>query len=260
MASIKIEFPADDKKAAAIFSEALAKLAGIGSKLQEYEYDGHAYAPAKKEEEEVTHIIETDTISGETLPHEIVRENGGREYIDAPNPSLFDGGKSADTAVTETAPSSDIAGGAASLKVDAAGVPFNSDFCAEAKDPFYGSGKRLGFWKKRRGVSDEAYDSWHAQEMAKSAAVSSGIPVNPATAFAAQGVQPAAPAPQNIPQDAGQFMGWVSEQQARGALTQDMINAAWQEAGIGMQDIFNADPAIVARNIAAVYNVLVGKL
>ena len=56
---------------------------------------------------------------------------------------------------------------------------------------------------------------------------------------------------------AGDFMAWVSEKQTAGRLSQPVIDAAYQQLGIRVQDLFppTADAAI-ANNIAALYNYL----
>lgn len=209
MSTIKIEFPAEDKVAAAAFSTALATIAG-------------------------DQIVAVPTV---------------QEHEEEP-------GKSAGPADAETAQTTGTAGNDAPR--DIKGVPFDSNFCGQAKEPYYGSGTRVGQWKKRKGVSDADYDAWYAEELAKlapPAGQQEEAPVNTAGAFA-----PAPPAASNVPQDTGSFMGWVSEKQAAGALTQDQVNSAWAEAGVEMGDLFNKAPEEVAANIKKVYDVLVAKV
>jgi len=244
MSTIKIEFPAEDKVAAAAFSTALATIAGAVPAVQEHTHQQEAEA----------------------------------ETTGAAAPSLFDKqqeqeeepGKSAEPAATETTQTTGTAEAAASAGNDAPrdtkGVPFDSHFCGQAKEPYYGSGKRAGQWKKRKGVDDGAYDAWYADELAKIDEFSDEeeTPVNTAGAFApapaAGAATPPPPAASDAPKDTGSFMGWVSEKQAAGALTQEQVNAAWAEAGVEMGDLFNKAPEEVATNIKKVYDVLVAKV
>lgn len=249
MSTIKIEFPAEDKVAAAAFSTALATIAG-------------------------DQIVAVPAVQEHAHPQEAEAETTG-----AAAPSLFDEqqeqeeepGKSAEPAATETTQTTDTAEAAASAGNDAPrdtkGVPFDSHFCGQAKEPYYGSGKRAGQWKKRKGVDDAAYDTWYAEELAKlapPAGQQEDAPVNTAGAFAptpaAGSATPPPPAASDAPKDTGSFMGWVSEKQAAGALTQDQVNAAWAEAGVEMADLFNKAPEEVAANIKKVYDVLAAKV
>lgn len=208
--TIKIEFPAGDKLAARVFSDALAALAE-GKRPQ-------ATAPAPDETATAPAPDETE----QAAPPPAEAEQAAPPPADAPR--------------------------------DTKGVPFNADYCAQAQDPYYGKGKRMGQWKKKRGVDDADYDAWYADELA-ALAPADGIDdtVNTATAFGA-------PAPQDAPQDVGSFMGWVSEKQAAGVLTQDQINAAWGEAGVNMADLFNSTPEETAASIAKVYGILAAQV
>lgn len=238
MSMIKIEFPAEDKVAAAAFSTALATIAGTVPAVQE-------------------HTDQQDAPGASTT----AVDDSEQEHEEEP-------GKSAELAATETTQTTGTAEAAASAGNDAPrdtkGVPFDSNFCGQAKDPYYGSGKRAGQWKKRKGVDDGAYDSWYAGQLAKIDEFSDEEeqPVNTAGAFApATGAaSPPPPAASNAPQDTGSFMGWVSEKQASGALTQEQVNAAWTEAGVEIGDLFNKAPEEVAANIKKVYDVLVAKV
>jgi len=234
MSTIKIEFPAEDKVAAAAFSTALATIAG----------DQIVAVPAVQEH---THQQEAEAEA---------------ETTGAPAPSLFD-----EQQEQEEEPGKSAASAGNDAPRDTKGVPFDSNFCGQAKDPYYGSGKRAGQWKKRKGVDDAAYDTWYAKELAKlapPAGQQEEAPVNTAGAFAppaaAGTATPPPPAASNAPQDTGSFMGWVSEKQAAGSLTQEQVNAAWAEAGVEMGDLFNKAPEEVAANIKKVYDVLVAKV
>jgi len=141
--------------------------------------------------------------------------------------------------------------------LDLKGVAFDPEYCGTAKDPFYGAGARQGQWKKRRGLSDDAYDEWYAAELGKPGAGDAEAaqePINTAGAFGA----PASPSPAPAaPTETGEFMGWVSEKQAAGVLTQDQINQAWAAAGVDMGDLFGKPPEVIAANIKKVYDILV---
>lgn len=139
-------------------------------------------------------------------------------------------------------------------RVDEKGVPFNVEFCAEAAKPFYGSGKTKGQWKKKRGVTDAAYNDWYAAALAAVPATEPG-PVDTAAAFSQQD-QGAAP----VPTDIGGLMAWVSEMQAAERLASDDINAVYAELGLTFPaDVFPSDvntPDVIAPRIADLYCLL----
>lgn len=149
---------------------------------------------------------------------------------------------------------------------DQHGVAFNVHYCGEAQDPFYSSGKRSGQWKKKRGVSDKDYDDWYAEELAELRGGNQAAdedshqpgPVNTAGAFASgQTEQPNQAA---APQDTGEFMGWVSEKQAGGLITQDDIQHAYNQAGVQVTDLFPPnDPQTIAGRIRQLYDLLAPK-
>lgn len=149
-------------------------------------------------------------------------------------------------------------------EVDTKGVAKDPAFCANAKDPFYATGKRAGQWKKRQGVADDAYDIWYEDQLE---AVSGGLrddaapdeevtpPVDAAAAFAPS-TQQAAPVDPDVPKDCGTFMGWVAKMQASGAITQAQVGEAYDTAGFEVADLFDPDAAAVARNVATLYGIL----
>lgn len=150
------------------------------------------------------------------------------------------------------------AGAGDASKVDCKGVAFDPNFCGVASDPFYGSGKREGQWKKKRGLSEEEYDEWYAGQLAaapqKEAPPSDPAPVNPGAAFAGQRNNPPV---NNGPQDTGAFMGWISEKQTAGLLTQDDVQAAYAQAGVQVTDLFPPnDGAAIAEKLGALYGIL----
>lgn len=179
---------------------------------------------------------------------------GGPGFVD-------DGGEEEDGGTSTGA-----AAATGSAKLDTKGVPFDANFCANAADPFYGSGQRAGQWKKRKGVADEAYDAWYEerlQDLAPAGTVTvntgdeGGQPLaNTAGAFGAAGNTAAATTGAKAPTNAGEFMAWVSEKQAAQRLTQPNIAAAYQFAGLQIADLFGADAAVVARNVSSLYSIL----
>lgn len=167
----------------------------------------------------------------------------------APTVTGQDGGPSA--------PTSDAAGDVSS--VDCKGVPFDPEYCGVATDPFYSSGKREGQWKKKRGISEDEYDEWYARQLPPAEAE----PRDPASSAAA--FTPAQPPAQSAaqptgPQETGAFMGWISEKQTAGLLTQDDVQAAYSQAGVQVTDLFPPNaPAAVAEKLQALYGILAQK-
>jgi hypothetical protein len=144
------------------------------------------------------------------------------------------------------------------VRRDPKGVAYDPEYCGSAKDPFYGSGTRAGQWKKRRGLDDSTYDAWYAERLA-TLGPSEEQPgsVDTSAAFS-EAPPPAAETWQ--PQNVGEFMGWVSEQQAAGNLGQETINAAWMEAGIGIADLYGQSEEAIQTNVARIYAVLNSKV
>ena len=153
------------------------------------------------------------------------------------------------------------AGDETAVRKDTKGVIFDPEFCGEATEPFYGSGKRGGQWKKKRGaVTEEAYDEWYAAQVARIAAgndAGDDKPIDTSGAFGGGDDQLAG---DPAPEDCGAFMGWVSAKQAAGLLTQDDIGAAYSQAGVQVTDLFPPnDEATVKQNVAELYDILVVK-
>lgn len=155
------------------------------------------------------------------------------------------------------------AGGVSDGPLDENKVPFNDQFCGKATVPFYGSGKKKGQWKKRQGVDEAAYDNWYAAALKAvkaaaptktSAAEASSDSNLAAAAFGARGNQHQQQATGgHIPQDAGQLMKWVSEQQAAGNINQQQVTDAYRALNLPFDAIMN--PAYpIAQNCAAIYN------
>lgn len=150
-------------------------------------------------------------------------------------------------------------------QVDEKGVPFNAELCGKAAIPFYGSGKKKGQWKKRQGVDEDAYDEWYAEALL--GARIEEDPEDQATETTSDssvaanffGEQQTAAAGEDVPQDAGQLMKWVSEQQAAGNITQQQVTDAYTALQLPFDAVMN--PAYpVADNCAAIYNHLKGQI
>lgn len=138
---------------------------------------------------------------------------------------------------------------------DMKGVAFDEAYCANAAEPFYGSGKEKGQWKAKRGLAAGVYESWYMARLVNDVADADTPPtVQTGAAFGAPVVSSlAAPAPRS----AGEFMAWVAEKQTAGKLAQDVINTAYVSLGVRVQDLFPPTPEnIVANNIGALYREL----
>ena len=145
-------------------------------------------------------------------------------------------------------------------KVDTKGVPYHPDFCGKAAKPFYASGARGGQWKKRQGVDDEDYDAWYAAELATISGSTGDTEstVNTGDAFGA-GCGEQGHATPVVPHDAGALMAWVSEMQGADRLNQGQVNAAYEQAGFGMQKIFPSPEntsEIIAERVGLLHSIL----
>lgn len=150
--------------------------------------------------------------------------------------------------------------GATGAKLDLHGVPFDADYCANAVDPYYKTGKNAGQWKKKKGVDQDEYDDWYASVKpaagASTSATAEDAPIDTTAAFSGQPQQ--APANTGAPADAGAFMVWVSEMTTAGHFTQADVTAAYGVVGIGAADIFQGANAV--QNIASLHGVLSAKV
>lgn len=141
---------------------------------------------------------------------------------------------------------------------DMKGVPFNPITCGESKEPFYGTGKRSGQWKKKRGVDQDVYDKWYEEALAAAtlAEPMDDQPADTAAAFdaAPPPPPPAEPAAECEFKDAGGLFGWIAEQQAAGNMPQERIDAAYAATGVNMQDLFPpANPDAIAAAVAKLH-------
>lgn len=258
---IKIEFPADRPDIALAMAKALHR---IGK-------EGGATSQADDLAEETTPVKSTVAESTESPQAETEAENTGTAQA-AKTDSKDHSTSDAPASLFDRAPAVEIPD-----DVDTNGVAFNAELCGKAKEPFYGSGKRKGQWKKRKGVDDAAYDAWYAGELGNgstgtTASLSAGAQpaigaattlttsesasVNTGAAFGTAETQ-ATPTTEGVPTDCGTFMGWVSAKQAAGLLTQEEIGAAYSQAGVQVTSLFPPNDAqTVAGHIAAVHGIL----
>ena len=152
-------------------------------------------------------------------------------------------------------------------KRDEKGVAFNGEFCSKAAIPFYGSGKKKGHWTTRQGVDEGAYDDWYADELFSGKIEDSGqeqanettSDSNVATNTFGNNTAANTQTDEATPQDAGQLMKWVSEQQAASNITQQQVTDAYTALQLPFDAVMN--PAYpVADNCAAIYNHLKGQI
>ena len=187
-------------------------------------------------------------------------------------------------ATLQTAGSANAAlAGNATDNLDEKGVGFNAAYCSQAKVPFNQTGKKKGQWKRRQGVAEEAYDAWHAASVLAAPASIIGeeridetadvTDINTAGAFTngeqqintagafqngeqinnGQNHQPQEQGAKTFA-DAGEFMQWLSEQQAANLITSGDIDSAYAATSSSMGDLF--DPSKAADAVVAVYNFL----
>lgn len=177
--------------------------------------------------------------------------------FDDPTETLYDniqrlaGGKPEATSNAEDEP----AASDESTEVDEKGVAFNREFCAKAAQPFYGSGKKKGQWKKRQGVDEDAYDEWYAGELLADKIEDAPQTNHAANTFGKKQEQPQSDAPQSL----GDLMTWVSEQQTAGRLEINDLNSAYADLRLPMDALINPEHP-VQDNIAAVHKYLSERL
>lgn len=141
--------------------------------------------------------------------------------------------------------------GNATDNLDEFGVGFNPAYCSKAAVPFNQTGRKKGQWKRRQGVDENAYDAWHAESRAAiTAEPVAEQQIDTAAAFQNGEQQQSEQGPPTF-KDGGEFLGWVSEQQAAELLTQQNVNDAYVATGNELGDLFN--PAKAESVIAAVY-------
>jgi len=137
-------------------------------------------------------------------------------------------------------------------QVDTAnGVPYNAEFCSSGRT-MYSSGKNLCQWVKKKGLPQEAYDAWYAEELAKlkPRTVEEDEPVIDAVSvFAATPVEPAPTIT-----DGNSLMLWVSQQQALGALSDTAFNEALKQLNIQPLQLLTDASGELARQIYGILN------
>lgn len=151
------------------------------------------------------------------------------------------------------------------VETDAYGVAFDPEYCAKSDKPYYTTGPREGQWKKKRGLANDVYDTWHAEAKlkAQSAAPLPPAPEPPNVEAAFKG-EPAAPPPAtvteavaaDVPTDAGSLMAWVAEMQTAQRLTQGDVDTAYATSGVTPGDLFSGAEGAVS----ALYNALTASL
>lgn len=221
----------------------LALAAAIGAALLEYGKGEHAGG------------VPDDTTPGEAEAIEVMRE-AASEYLANGTVAVKSGDApfAAETPTTTTqGTSADAAGAYDPEPLDEKLVQFNGQFCGKAEKPFYASGKRKGQWKKRQGVDEAEYDGWYASALANvTPAVEEHQGVDTSAEFGG-GQQQQKSEPKTFA-NAGEFMAWVSENQAAKTLTQADVDSAYKIANVAIPDLFNE--ATAGDAIAAVYTVL----
>lgn len=235
--TIKFEFPADRKDIALAISKALAEIAGEDGAI----------------------VVRKNTAAGATMSASEV--TAATLEDDAPE-------KGEPSTATQGADGAHGATGTDDGRVDAKGVPFDKDYCANAAKPFYTSGKNKGQWKKRggeNGPTEAEYDAWYRDELIKVTGTAS-TPANDEPAFdAGQAWKPAAQeaaheVKQAVPSNPGEFFAWVSEMQTAGHIVQADIDAAYPANNMDPGMLWGADPATQAAMVAALHKTLSAKV
>lgn len=240
---IKIEFPADRPDIAEAMSAALADIAkGNYTVLRKDTPEKTAEVAPSVQEEPPTGAETEEAPKSESL---------FESTADAFTPSQPEETEAEPTGTAPTAEPDLSAPSTSGAPVDTKGVAFDANYCGQAKDPYYATGKRSGQWKKRKGVDDADYDAWYSSQLGDSAPAPE---VNTSAAFGAPAEQPEVT---TAPTTTGEFMGWVSELQAAGRLTQEHVNQAYAANGLGINALFppNTEEQIAA-NIAKLYEAL----
>ncbi len=221
---IKIEFPANNKKLAGVLGRALSEYSESGNTRKD-----DFGATITERENEGDAVNNTSELESEV--EQALKDKAGVEGFSA-NPDS---------------------------RVDNNGVSFNAEFCGEAKEPFYASGKNKGQWKKRKGVEEIDYNQWYLD-------VSKIIDTKPDTrqtdtldTSGAFGGQKQATEDKQVPKDCGEFMGWVSAQQAAGHLNQHDITDAYAKLKLQVTDLFPPnDSATVGERVRNLHAMLGG--
>lgn len=230
----KIEFPAERTDIALAIGQALVAI-GKGEAL----VNSPAASTAPKSADTAT------ASAGET-----VKTTAADTATDQDNQAANDSAPA--HGATDQAGSADTNAPAGAGPKDEKGVTKDDKYCASAKDPFYGSGKKKGQWKKRQGVDEAEYDAWYAEQLA-------AVETEPApeaefdTSNAFGGAQTNNP-DSDMPQNGEDFMVWLAEKKTAGKITEEMVDEAWQSTGVQVGFIFTG--SLIKENIAAMYYTL----
>ncbi len=249
---ITIEFPADRTDIAIAFGKALLEIGGT-------EHKGAVVTgitQATESTDAVEALLQSDCVEIATQAEVDAGTDSDDGAIET-TPSLF-GSPLAVAASQQGEPEVATVVIEGRTDVDANGIAKDDRYCATAKQPFYSSGKRKGQWKKRQGVSDEAYDAWYASQLEPGAAQTT-VDEQPVATAGAFGAVPAQQTPtEPVPKTAGEFFGWCAAQQTSGAFTSENVGEAYVAANVDPSVLFTAPPEAQAEQIAKVYEILTG--
>ena len=245
---LEIKFPAENKPLAAAIGRALVEYGAGERKVGMAVELGMPYSAAAAE-------LEPEDLVFTGTP--IVESDDAAE--EAANLAAFKAEQEDEAGKSAASTAQLGAGDAQGVKVDRHGVPFDGAMCGKAAEPFYGSGKKSGQWKKKVGVDQADYDAWYAAERAKVDAATAAESASTEAFDTSQAFgQQAAVEPSAAPKTPGDFMGWASEQTTAGHFTQADITQAYASAGVDNIALFN--PATAEDAIAKVYAVLITKV
>ena len=216
--TIKIEFPAENVKLAALFGEMLTKYAAevtvYDEKPQERKKEPTPSQKAFAPKEPTPSIFEKPAPVEEPEP-EI-------EVIKDPEPTV---------------------------KTDAHGVVFDEKYCSDTQVK---SGKNKGQWKPSDEVSPAEFRRWYAAQLpeqteevkpvkrARKTVSESGRKVGPVSPPVGQ---PEIVREEKVPTDCAELMAWISDRQALGYLTHEDFQNACTQFKLTVRDLFPPVPA-----------------
>ena len=120
---------------------------------------------------------------------------------------------------------------------DPKGVPKNDQFCATAQDPYYKAGNpRADQWKRKTGVTQEAYDEWYAAELLL--VPNPNGPGPQTNTIDTQAALTGNPSSNEPPVELGGLMRWITEQAEAGRLKQTEIDLAWGLCSLRVEDMY----------------------
>ncbi len=123
-------------------------------------------------------------------------------------------------------------------KPDYKGVAFDANFCGEAAEPFYTTGKLKCQWKAKRGLFAGKYNDWYAEQLknAPPPTIAEEKDFDAARAFSEN------PEPSPITEP-GELLKWVAENQTAGHLTSQQITAAYDHLNLDLGRLFTDEGA-----------------